>query len=73
MTALFSNTALAHELGRTRDWVVIYFGRAGGPEHQRTVVTERLWPLAGRRVVRGREAECRAYWLGARSAAAAAG
>ena len=24
-TALFSNTARAHELGRTRDWVVVYF------------------------------------------------
>lgn len=57
-TTLFSNTALAHELGRTDDWVVIYFGRPGGPEHQRTVVTETRGPLAGRRVVRGRETEC---------------
>jgi hypothetical protein len=24
-TALFSNTARAHELRRTRDWVVLYF------------------------------------------------
>lgn len=31
-------------------------------ERQRTVVTERQGPLAGRRVVRGREAECRAYY-----------
>ncbi|MDH3666124.1 MAG: helix-hairpin-helix domain-containing protein [Paracoccaceae bacterium] len=64
MTALFSNTALAHELGRTHDWVVIYFGRDGGPEHQRTVVTETRGPLEGRRVVRGREAECRAHYFG---------
>jgi hypothetical protein len=55
-TALFSNTARAHELGRTRDWVVIYFER-DGEEDQCTVVTERRGPLAGRRVVRGREAE----------------
>jgi hypothetical protein len=57
-TALFSNTARAHELGRTRDWVVIYFAQDSGPEGQRTVVTESRGPLAGRRVVRGREAEC---------------
>jgi putative hydrolase len=57
-TALFSNTALAHELGRVRDWVVIYFHQDSGPEGQRTIVTEPRGPLAGRRVVRGREAEC---------------
>jgi Holliday junction resolvasome RuvABC DNA-binding subunit len=57
-TALFSNTALAHELGRVRDWVVIYFHQDSGPEGQRTVVTETRGPFAGRRVVRGREAEC---------------
>jgi hypothetical protein len=55
-TALFSNTARAHELGATRDWVVIYFER-DGHEDQCTVVTERRGPLAGRRVVRGREDE----------------
>jgi hypothetical protein len=60
-TAVFSNTALAHRLGRTDDWVVVYFERDGAPEGQRTVVTERRGPLAGRRVVRGREAECRAH------------
>jgi hypothetical protein len=59
-TALFSNTALAHELGRVDDWVVIYFHQDSGPEGQRTVVTESRGPLAGRRVVRGREAECAA-------------
>ena len=60
-TALFSNTARAHELGATRDWVVIYFDD-GVAERQCTVVTERRGPLAGRRVVRGREPECRAYY-----------
>lgn len=58
VTALFSNTARAHELGRTRDWVVVYFSKNGGAEGQRTIVTETHGPLAGRRVVRGREAEC---------------
>ena len=62
-TTLFSNTALAHDLGRTDDWVVIYFGRPGGPEHQRTVVTETRGPLEGKRVVRGREAECKRHYF----------
>lgn len=57
-TALFSNTHVAHELGRTRDWVVIYFHTDSEPESQCTVVTETRGPLTGRRVVRGREAEC---------------
>jgi hypothetical protein len=56
-TALFSNTARAHELGRTRDWVVLFYER-DGDSGQCTVVTEFRGPLAGRRVVRGREAEC---------------
>ena len=56
-TALYSNTAQAHRLGRVRDWVVVYFdGRRG--EGQATVVTEWSGPLRGRRVVRGREGEC---------------
>ncbi len=62
-TALFSNTALAHDLGRTDDWVVIYFGHPGGPEHQRTVVTETRGPLEGRRIVRGRETECKRHYF----------
>jgi len=59
-TALFSNTARAHELGRTRDWVVVYFRADHEIEGQRTIVTETQGPLAGRRVVRGRESECHA-------------
>jgi DNA polymerase (family 10) len=57
-TALYSNTARAHELGRTRDWVVLYFHDDDHPERQRTVVTEQRGPLRGLRVVRGREEEC---------------
>jgi hypothetical protein len=57
-TALYSNTARAHELKRERDWVVIYFYDDDHVERQHTVVTETRGPLAGRRVVRGREAEC---------------
>ncbi len=58
-TALYSNTARAHELGRTRDWVVLYYYDGDHVEGQHTVVTETRGPLAGKRVVRGREAECR--------------
>jgi len=63
-TVLFSNTARAHELQRTRDWVVIYFYDNDHVEKQRTVVTETRGALAGRRVVRGREDECRRHYLG---------
>ena len=61
-TALFSNTARAHELGRTRDWVVIYYYDGEHVEAQCTVVTETRGALAGKRVVRGREPECRAHY-----------
>ena len=61
-TALYSNTARAHELGRTRDWVVIYFYDHDHREAQCTVVTEFRGPLRGRRVVRGREQECRDWY-----------
>jgi hypothetical protein len=57
VTALFSNTARAHELGRTDDWVVLFYER-DGDSGQCTVVTETRGPLTGRRVVRGRESEC---------------
>jgi hypothetical protein len=62
LTALFSNTARAHELGTTRDWVVVYFHTDTRGEGQRTVVTETRGVLAGRRVVRGREDECRVHY-----------
>ncbi len=58
-TALYSNTARAHELGRISDWVVVYFSKDNRPEGQRTIVTETHGELAGRRVVRGRELDCR--------------
>jgi Holliday junction resolvasome RuvABC DNA-binding subunit len=56
-TALFSNTAQAHNLGKTGDWVVIYYEKPGVEEDQVTVVTEAQGPLKGKRVVRGRESE----------------
>jgi DNA polymerase (family X) len=59
-TALYSNTPEAHAKEKTRDWVVIY--EQGGAGRQWTVVTARSGPLRGRRVVRGREKECREYY-----------
>jgi hypothetical protein len=62
LEALFSNTRRANELGRTRDWVVIYYRRAGVAGQctgQCTVVTARRGHLLDLRVVRGRERECR--------------
>ena len=50
-TALFSNTAQAHQLGRTSDWVVIYYYDDEHTEGQHTVVSETHGPLAGRRVI----------------------
>lgn len=56
-TALFSNTARAHELGVTNDWVVIYRDDHDG-HGQWTVITSQFGPLRGRRIIRGRESEC---------------
>ena len=56
-TALFSNTARAHRLGATHDWVILYQDGESGAQ-QCTVVTSHHGPLEGQRVVRGREAEC---------------
>jgi DNA polymerase (family X) len=61
-TALFSNTARAHDLGKTRDWVVVYYEK-DGHENQHTVVTENHGQLKGERVVRGREKECLDFYL----------
>jgi DNA polymerase (family 10) len=61
-TALFSNTARAHELNKTGDWVVIYYDGGWG-ERQCTVVTARYGSLTNRRIVRGREEECEKHYL----------
>jgi len=55
-TALYSNTALAHKAGRTRDWVVLYVDSGHG-EKSYTLVTATSGAHKGRRIVRGREAE----------------
>ena len=60
-TALFSNTARAHQKGKTRDWVVLFF-EDGEKESQCTIITAEWGILEGHRIVRGREAECLAYY-----------
>jgi len=61
-TALYSNTARAHELGGVRDWVVLYFD-SGPHEQQATVITSHRGRLAGKRIVRGREDDCEAFYI----------
>jgi putative hydrolase len=63
-TALFSNTARAHRLGRTGDWVVLYFYDDHHLEGQSTIVTETRGGLVGRRVVRGQEQETARVYAG---------
>lgn len=60
-TAMFSNTARAHELDATHDWVVIY--RDDEANHgQWTVITSSYGALRGKRIVCGQESECATYY-----------
>lgn len=61
-TVIFSNTQRAHELQKTNDWVVVYFHKDAEPEAQCTIVIETRGLLDGKRVVRGREGDCIAYY-----------
>jgi hypothetical protein len=60
-TVLFSNTQRAHDVGKTNDWVVVYYDDGSG-ERKCTVVTEFKGELNGKRVVRGKEKECTEYY-----------
>ncbi len=71
-TALYSNTARAHELGTTHDWVVLYRDDHDG-HGQWTVITAQFGPLRSRRIVRGREAECAQHYAVSEAVSAAAG
>lgn len=59
---MYSNTAEAHRANKSRDWVVVYYEQDGATG-QCTVVTETRGPLAGKRVVRGRETACARHLL----------
>ncbi len=61
-TALFSNTARAHQENKTHDWVVIYYDGGKG-ERQCTIITAMFGPMEGKRIVRGRESECAAHYF----------
>lgn len=62
VTALYSNTARAHQLNKSGDWVVLYVSKDNTPDWQCTIVTETRGPMKGKRVVRGRETECEVYY-----------
>lgn len=61
-TAMYSNTARAHQLNKSQDWVVIFATHDREPDWQCTVVTETRGALKGLRVVRGREIECERHY-----------
>ncbi|WP_175950552.1 helix-hairpin-helix domain-containing protein [Burkholderia sp. BCC0405] len=64
-TALCLHAAMrTPEASRPTDWVSLYFYDARQCEHQRTVFTETYGSLIGKRIVRGREQECRVYYAG---------
>lgn len=69
-TALFSNSAMAHQLKKTQDWVLLYCDDGSG-ERQCTVITSHQAPFMGKRIVRGREKDCASYYQsrGARTTA----
>ena len=50
-TVIYSNSARAHRLGKTHDWVLIFYEIDGHEDHC-TVVTEHVGPNKGQRVVR---------------------
>ena len=60
-TALFSNSAHAHEMKKTRDWVLLYYD---GHDRERlcTVITAEFGRLKGLRIVRGQEKVCEDYY-----------
>jgi DNA polymerase (family 10) len=58
---MYSNTARAHQLGKTKDWVVFAFEHEGREGHA-TIVTEHRGPDVYHRVVRGRERECHEHY-----------
>lgn len=60
-TALYSNTAKAHEFGKTNDWVIIYRDDHDGGG-QWTVITSQFGQLKGKRIIRGHEQECKLHY-----------
>lgn len=61
-TALYANSAQARGDGRAEDWVSVVFHDGMQREGQRAVFTAVSGELAERRVIQGREAECRGFY-----------
>lgn len=61
-TVLYANSAQARGHGRDEDWVSVVFHDGMQREGQRAVFTATSGDLAGRRVIQGREAECRGFY-----------
>jgi len=62
-TALYSNTAHAHERHKTHDWVVLFCdGHDHAHERQYTIITSEFGPLKGYRIVAGREDACEEHY-----------
>jgi hypothetical protein len=60
-TAMFSNTAHAHDMGTTHDWIVI-FRDDDLEDGSWTAITAQFGKLRGRRIIRGREDECAEHY-----------
>jgi DNA polymerase/3'-5' exonuclease PolX len=71
-TALFSNTARAHRLRKTHDWVILYHDGGSG-ERQDTAITDQQGPMEDKRIIRGRETECLEYYRSLACAACCVG
>lgn len=61
-TTLFANSDQARGGGRDEGWVSVVFHDSRQREGQRAVFTAMSGDLAGRRVIQGREAECRGFY-----------
>lgn len=60
-TVMYSNTARAHDLGMTKDWVLIYRDDHDSHGHW-TVITSYFGKLKGCRIIPGREDECMSHY-----------
>jgi len=61
-TVVFSPTTHGYHVGKTGDEVVVYYD-GGQAERQCTVITSQHGPLAGKRIVSGRNGECLSHYM----------
>ena len=60
-TALYSNTAHAHEANTVGDWVIVHRDDHAAPGRW-TIITSQFGPVAGHRLVLEHEPECEAFY-----------